>query len=79
MNSNEVLNREFLAMRAKILELAASLDRIERAEGDCDEAKMKLLREGIDIIAGDSGEKAVAIQMLFSRGYQDGWREEFEV
>ena len=34
MNSKQILDREYLTLRAKILEIAASLDRIERADGD---------------------------------------------
>ena len=30
MNSKQILDREFLEIRAKILEVAAALDRIER-------------------------------------------------
>jgi hypothetical protein len=33
LDAPEVLNREFLEVRAKILEIAAVLDRIDRAEG----------------------------------------------
>lgn len=79
MNSNQVMEREFLQIRAKILEIAASLDRIDRAEGNCDDSQMDLVQKGIAILAGDSGEKAVEVQMLFSRQYDDQWRSQFGI
>ena len=34
LSAPEVLSREFLEIRAKILEIAAAFDRLERAAGD---------------------------------------------
>ena len=79
MNSNQVMEREFLQIRAKILEIAASLDRIDRADGNCDPSQTELIQKGIQIIAGESGEKAIELQMLFSRQYDDQWRTQFGV
>jgi hypothetical protein len=66
MNSNEILDREFLEIRAKILEVAAALDRIDRAEGE---------------VAKDSKHsdpiRAEKIQLLFSREYDQKWLDEF--
>jgi len=79
MNSNEVFNREFLEIRAKILEIAASLDRIERAEGACDDSRMQLIDDGIKLIAKDGTDRAEKVQMLFSREYADNWRNDFGI
>lgn len=79
MNSKQVLDREFLEIRAKVLEIAASLDRIERAEGDCDESRMQLIREGINLIASGESDLAEKVQMLFSREYTSNWREDFGI
>ena len=79
MNASEILDREFLEMRARILELAACFDRIDRADGNVDdEPKMISLHKGIEILSGD-GERAKLIQLLFSREYQENWAEEFNV
>ena len=38
MSAQQILDREFLEMRAKILEVSATLDRLERAEGPVTDA-----------------------------------------
>ena len=81
LNSQEVLDREYLEIRGKILELAASLDRLERAEGGGNEDnRMDLIRQGLQILLQDPNEsKASQIQMLFSRVFEDNWREQFNL
>ncbi|MEQ8211217.1 MAG: hypothetical protein RH917_15425 [Lacipirellulaceae bacterium] len=80
MNKEQVLEREFLLVRAKILEIAAALDRIDRGEGELPQTDQKrLLRQGIEKLLADSADRAEAIQLLFSREYQPNWREEFQV
>ncbi len=79
MNSKQILDREFLEIRAKILQIAASLDRIDRADGDVDEdEKLELLRKGILILMSDSPDRAEQVQLLFSREYDESWREAFQ-
>lgn len=80
MNSHEILDREFLEIRAKLLEVAASFDRIERADGDVTgDPRSGLFREAIGILQGDSTEKAEQLQLLFSRTYNDDWQEQFDL
>ena len=44
MNAAELLDRHYLEVRARLLEIAATLDRIERGEGATEEdARMKQL------------------------------------
>jgi hypothetical protein len=73
-----------LEIRGKILEVAASLDRLERAAGDvAQDPRMALMHQGLQIVLqsndahGDS--RAKQIQLLFSREYADSWRKEFEL
>ena len=80
MDSNQILDREFLDIRAKILEVAAALDRIDRAEGNvASDSRMHLLSEAIAIIAAEQSDpiRAEKVQLLFSREYDDKWLEEF--
>ncbi len=80
MNSKEILDREFLEMRARILDLAASLDRIDRAEGDVSDAlNLIKLRDGIEILMDSEPERAGRVQMLFSRGYEENWQTEYSL
>jgi hypothetical protein len=74
--AEQVLQQEFLLARAKILELAATLDRIERAGGNVDEhPQMQLLRRGFQILSSDSEERAQQVQLMFSRQYATDWRQ----
>lgn len=79
MPAQAVVDREFLELRAKILQLAASFDRIERGEGSADSASMELLRDGIRILLEEKPDRAERVQMLFSREYLEDWRKEFDL
>lgn len=80
MNSNQILEREFLEIRAKILEIGAALDRIDRAEGDVrGDARTKLIQDAIHIVATCEPHRAERIQLMFSREYDEAWQEKFEL
>lgn len=74
----EVLSREFLEMRARILELAAALDRIDRAEGSViSDPRCEQIARGLAALAEAGPGRAERVQMIFSLPYRDGWRSEF--
>ena len=78
--ATQILDREFLELRARLLELAASFDRMERADENCNgDRRMELIIKGLAILSNDSENKAPQIQQLFSREYSSSWRQEFEV
>jgi len=82
MNADEILDREFLEIRAKLLEVAAALDRLERAEGSvASDPRMHLLNTALKLNAdtdhGPSG--AEKMQMLFSRQYDPDWVKSFDL
>jgi hypothetical protein len=80
MNSKEILDREFLEIRAKILEVGAALDRIDRAAGDVSkEPRLGLIEEAIQILSVGDLHRAERIQLLFSREYDDNWQDKFEL
>jgi hypothetical protein len=80
MNSNQILDREFLVIRAKLLEVGAALDRLERAEGDVsNDHRLQLIRDAIELVASDGPHRAERIQLLFSREYDEAWQEKFEL
>ena len=80
MKAPQILDREFLELRAKILELAASLDRLERADQDVtDDDRFQRLEQGIAILLDKDSQKAARVQMLFSREYDSNWREQLKV
>lgn len=81
LTAPQTLNREFLEIRAKILELAASLDRLDRGDGEVDsDPRMKLVRGGLKILNDPAdGDRAERLQLLFSQPYEDGWRKKLGI
>lgn len=76
----EVLNREFLEIRCKILDLAAALDRLDRAEGSVEEdPRMTALRAALDVLTEREPERAERVQMIFSRPYDLDWQRTFDL
>lgn len=76
----EVLDQEYLVARAKILELAAILDRLDRARGTAmEDPRYGLLKQGMESLLQSEDGRAERVQLLFSRPYQAAWREEFGV
>jgi len=80
LSAAEVLNREFLDVRCKVLELAAAFDRLDRAAGDvAGERRLAQLREALAVVMGETGDRAERVQMIFSRPYDEAWRETLAV
>ena len=75
MPAQEVLDREFLELRAKILELAASLDRLDRGDGSVtDEDRFGLVQQGLRILLDGEDGRAERVQLLFSQPFPSDWR-----
>ena len=84
MNAQQVLDREYLEIRGKILEVASSLDRLDRADGAVDQdPRMQQLNQGLQILLDPAEHSATLrakqIQLLFSRDYEENWREQFQL
>jgi hypothetical protein len=79
--ASAVLEEELLSVRAKLLEVAASLDRIDRAENSVDPTDPRLgqLRAAMETLLHRDGLRAEQIQLIFSRPYEDDWREKFRM
>jgi hypothetical protein len=77
---DDVLDQDFLPLRAKILEIAAGLDRLDRAAGTpgTDERIAKLQR-AIAILLDASADRAERVQLLFSREYNADWQRSYEL
>ena len=77
-SATQILDREFLELRARILELAASFDRVERAQGTVEgDQRWDLLQQGLEVLLGSQEERARAVQLLFSLSYDPDWREKY--
>lgn len=78
MAATAVLDREFLEIRAKLLELAASFDRLDRGGGaPADDRRIGLIKQGLKVLLDETGDRAEQIQLIFSLPYDDDWQKEF--
>ena len=76
--AREVLDQEFLQIRAKILEVAAFFDRLSEADAsDVNQQQLELLQSGCRILDDGDMDKAARLQLLFSRDYESDWREKY--
>jgi hypothetical protein len=80
LSAPQLLNRDFLEVRAKILELAACLDRLERADGSvADDPRMKQIYQGLEALDSIGAKRAEQVQLLFSLPYDEAWRKKWEI
>lgn len=74
--AREVLDRCYLEARARLLDVAATLDRIERAPG-ADEVRtdprLKLISDALRLLADGQPDRAERILMLFSLPHDPNW------
>ena len=77
---NDIFGQEFLTIRAKLIEVAAALDRIDRAGygGDGD-ARRTQLQAAIQILLRPEDDRAEQLQLIFSRPYEVDWREKLRM
>jgi hypothetical protein len=78
----QVLDHDFLETRAKLLEVAAILDRIDRAparHGEHPDVRMYQLRRAIEALLEPGGGRAETVQHIFSLDYDSEWRERMNV
>ena len=84
-NANAILDESFLGVRAKLLEVAAVLDRIDRAADDGDslgahaQVRRGKVDEAIRILLSEGPDRAPRLQQLFSREYEEGWRDQMQL
>lgn len=74
-SGNQVLDDRHLEIRARILELAAELDRVDRGGGAATDPRLNLIRSAIQVLLdGPAAAKAEKVQLLFSDAYEPGWK-----
>jgi hypothetical protein len=80
LDAPEVLNREFLPIRAKLLEIGAALDRIDRADGSIsDDYRIQQVQAALAILSDGDASRAERLQMVFSLPYHGDWKQTFEL
>jgi hypothetical protein len=78
----EVLDQDFLETRCKLLEIAAVLDRIDRAparHGEHPDARVGQIRRALEALLEPGPDRALTIQRIFSLDYDPAWREKFNL
>jgi hypothetical protein len=74
----EVLNREFPEIRARLLQLAAALDRMDRASGSPDaDSRRQKIRDALAILIEPGPDRAERLQLLFSLPYDPDWKRTY--
>lgn len=71
------LDQFFLDARSRLLDLAATLDRIGRGAdfaGAAADPRAEKLRKAVEVLASDAPNKAELIQQLFSLAYDPDWK-----
>ena len=80
-DAEDVLNSDFLETRGKILEIAAVLDRIERAPirgHETPDPRMDQIRQAIEALLVPGPGRSETIQLIFSLQYDPEWRRGFD-
>ena len=76
----EVFEQTFLLTRAKILEIAATLDRLDRAESAeslRSDPRFRQIQQGLEILLSDGFHRAAQVQELFSDQYDPNWMKKY--
>ena len=72
----QILDREFLTIRGKLLEVAAAVDRVERGQGStAGDPRLEKIGETLAILGKEGGNRAEQLQLIFSLPYDPGWRK----
>ena len=75
--ATSVLDRDYLEVRSRILDVAAALDRLDRAMvpagGPPVDRRMPQIRQAIESLLGAGPGRAEIIQRLFSLDYDPEW------
>jgi hypothetical protein len=68
LTQRQLIDKEFMEQRVKVLELAAFLDRLQRArelDGE-EDFRLQATRRALAVLSEDAGDRVKRVQMLFS-------------
>ena len=78
LEASTLLDQEYLQTRAMILSLAASLDRLQRAQGSVgQDPRIRNIEEALEVLMKKSDDRAETVQLIFSLQYDDEWQRRF--
>jgi hypothetical protein len=73
----KALDAYFLEARARLLDLAAILDRIGRGTGAgtaAEDPRLQKIRQALEVLHDQSGGRAERVQQIFSLDYDPDWK-----
>jgi len=77
LKAEKHLEREFLEIRCRLLDIASALDRIDGAEAAAalrDHTRLQWIREAAHALVDGQPDRAERIQRIFSLAYEENWR-----
>jgi hypothetical protein len=78
--ARDIFDQEFLPVRAKLIEVAAALDRVDRSSGSlANDARRTQVQAAIQVLLRPEDDRAEQLQLIFSRSYNHDWREKLGV
>lgn len=67
-------------MRAKLLEVASALDRVDRSDGSlANDPRRTQVQAAIQVLLRPEDDRAEQVQLIFSRPYDHDWRQKFRM
>ena len=75
--AREMLDRNFLEVRHRLLDIAAALDRIDRARNAPEtrsDARYLQLERALRVMTDGEPDRSERVQMVFSLPYHEDWR-----
>ena len=73
--ADRALDAFFLEARAKLLDLAAILDRIDRGPGETGgDPRLKNIARALEVLLDRSPARAERVQQIFSLDYDPAWK-----
>lgn len=78
MPAAQALDTTFLDIRARLLDVAAALDRIQRgrdAAALAADPRLTKVRQALEVLRDESGGRAERVQQIFSLGYDAAWEK----
>jgi hypothetical protein len=84
-SADQILDESFLEVRAKLLEIAATLDRVDRGSDESAPLSAEAtprrtkLDEAIRLLLSEGPDRAERLQRLFSREYDSNWRTHMQL
>jgi hypothetical protein len=73
MPAGRVLDMFFLEARSKLLDLAATLDRLDRGDGAAADPRLERIRQALLTLLQQEPGRAERVQQIFSLAYDPDW------